>query len=76
MEEVAKKEDKKLNDEETQKMIDVIEEAHKLRLLTYEEYLTSRLEVFRTKSDVERLREKISKLSASIQRLKEVRRQK
>ena len=62
-----------MNDEEARKMIDVIEEAHKLRLLTYEEYLTSRLEVFRTKSDVERLREKISKLSASIQRLKEVR---
>jgi len=65
-----------MNDEEAQKMINVIEEAHKLRLLTYEEYLTSRLEVFRTKSDVERLREKISKLGASIQRLKEARGQK
>jgi polyhydroxyalkanoate synthesis regulator phasin len=62
-----------MNDEEAQKMINVVEEAYKLRLLSYEEYLTSRLEVFRTKSDVERLREKISKLSASIQRLKEVR---
>jgi hypothetical protein len=67
-----------MNDEETQKMIDVVEEAYKLGLFSgrYDVYLSFRSRIVRTKSEVDSLRNDIEKLSSSIQRLKEVRGQK
>jgi len=67
-----------MNDEEAQKMIDIVEEAYKLGLFSgkYDVYLSFRSRIIRTKSEVDSLRNDIEKLSASIQRLKEVRERK
>ena len=62
-----------MNDEEAQKMIDVVEEAYTLGLFNgkYEDYASLRARIIYLQNDLERLERDISRLKASIERRKE-----
>jgi len=59
--------------EEARRMKDIVEEAWKLRLITYQDYLELTNKIVTLNFELDELRKRIDELSKSIERLEEVR---